>query len=307
MSGKSMSSDIFQGLPEMSLSELKRCALEQGGYETPELNDILYLHYKGYKCVSCYFELLLVVSLLRYASNHHFRLTALMHNVAYKITNEILGRKIENLNRYMRLKTLYLDSNGLEKIDNIEHLSELRCLFLNKNLIGTIENLGGLSNLVQLDLSDNKISHIQGLSVLPNLATLNLSRNYLSDGVSISHLKECSQKLTTVNLSFNQLRGQDVMMQLFGITSLVVLEMKENPVVRELSHFRKKCIVGMPNLRSLDSPIFDEERLSTEAWAVGGREAEIKAKRDWKLAQNEKNRRNLAVSTSFSLLFRCLH
>jgi len=174
-------------------------------------------------------------------------------------------------------------------------------------LIGTIENLGGLSSLVQLDLSDNKISHIQGLSVLPNLATLNLSRNYLSDGASISHLKECSQKLTTVNLSFNQLRGQDVLMQLFGITSLVVLEMKENPIVRELSHFRKKCIVGMPKLRSLDSPIFDEERLSTEAWAVGGREAEIKAKRDWKLEQNEKNRRNLAVSISFLLLFSCLH
>lgn len=211
------------------------------------------------------------------------------------------------MNRYTGLKTLYLDSNGLDKIENIEHLSELRCLFLNKNLIGTIENLGGLSSLVQLDLSDNKISHIQGLSVLPNLATLNLSRNYLSDGASISHLKECSQKLTTVNLSFNQLRGQDVLMQLFGITSLVVLEMKENPIVRELSHFRKKCIVGMPKLRSLDSPIFDEERLSTEAWAVGGREAEIKAKRDWKLEQNEKNRRNLAVSISFLLLFSCLH
>lgn len=86
-----MSSDIFQGLPEMTLLELKRCAFEQGGYETPELNDILYLHYKGYKCVPCYFELLLAVSLLllRYASNHHFQFTALMQNVAYKITNEI--------------------------------------------------------------------------------------------------------------------------------------------------------------------------------------------------------------------------
>ncbi len=43
--------ELFKGVPEMTLLELKQCALENGGYETPELNDILYLHYKGYKCV----------------------------------------------------------------------------------------------------------------------------------------------------------------------------------------------------------------------------------------------------------------
>lgn len=48
-----MGSNIYQGLPEMTLSELKLCALEHGGYETPELNDILYLHFKGYKYVPC--------------------------------------------------------------------------------------------------------------------------------------------------------------------------------------------------------------------------------------------------------------
>jgi len=42
-------SDWNMDLPEMTLEELKKCALEHGGYETPELNDILYLHYKGYR------------------------------------------------------------------------------------------------------------------------------------------------------------------------------------------------------------------------------------------------------------------
>lgn len=37
------------GLPEMNATTLKLAALENGGYETPELNDKLYLHFKGYR------------------------------------------------------------------------------------------------------------------------------------------------------------------------------------------------------------------------------------------------------------------
>jgi len=239
-------------LPEMTPEELKQCALKHGGYQTPELNDILYLHYKGYK-------------------------------------------RIENLQSYTGLKALWLESNGFMKIESLDHLSELRCLFLQKNLISTIENLKGLSNLVQLDLSENHIVFVQGLSVLPNLATLNLAKNALTDGNSISHLKECKQ-LTTLDLSCNQLRGEEVLQVMIGIDSLVVLSMNENPVSRELSDFRKKCIIGMPKLKCLDKPIFDVERFSAEAWAVGGKDAELKAKQEWQQRQKDKDRQALEVS-----------
>lgn len=37
------------GLPEMTLDEIKLSCLENNGYETPELNDKLYLHFRGFK------------------------------------------------------------------------------------------------------------------------------------------------------------------------------------------------------------------------------------------------------------------
>jgi hypothetical protein len=58
-----------------------------------------------------------------------------------------------------------------------------------------------------------------------------------NDCLETASLKECSQKLTTVNMSINQLKDHEVMMQLFGITSFIVFEMKENPIVGEPSLF----------------------------------------------------------------------
>jgi hypothetical protein len=43
------SSTFFEALPFMNQKTLLEAAIEQGGYETPELNDKLYLHFKGYR------------------------------------------------------------------------------------------------------------------------------------------------------------------------------------------------------------------------------------------------------------------
>ena len=36
-------------LPEMSAAEIRLSCLENDGYETPELNDKLYLHFRGFR------------------------------------------------------------------------------------------------------------------------------------------------------------------------------------------------------------------------------------------------------------------
>ncbi|KAL3816446.1 hypothetical protein ACHAXA_001028 [Cyclostephanos tholiformis] len=238
--------DLLDGLPLMSKSELQRAALEHGGYATPYLNDTLYLHFKGY-------------------------------------------RRIENLGEYTGLKTLWLHSNGFSKIENMNNLHELRCLFLQRNCLTKIENLDGLSSLVQLDLSENQISYVEGLSHLTNLTNLNLSNNALSDGASIAHLIECKE-LSAVDLSKNQLVGEDIVGCLAGIARLKSLNMAGNPVVSKVAYFRKKVIVACKSLRYLDRPVFDDERTATEAFSEGGIEAERLTKERLLQAKRNKDR-----------------
>ncbi len=197
--------------------------------------------------------------------------------------------KIENLEEYVNLKALWLDSNGLQTIENIGHLTSLRCLFLQRNLFTRIENLDGLSNLVQIDLSENRITSITGLSCLPNLTTLNIAKNALSNAKSISHLKECP-KLSTIDFSNNSLQGEEVMDVLVNIPSLLSLNMTGNPVVSEVSNFRKRVVSSIKTLKYLDRPIFEMERLSTEAWAKGGRTAELEMKKQLKKKKQDEER-----------------
>ena len=235
---------VLDDLPVMTKAELQKVALEQGGYATPNLNDTLYLHFKGY-------------------------------------------RKIENLEEYTGLKTLWLHSNGFAQIENLNHLHELRCLFLQRNALTKLENLHGLSSLVQLDISENNIRTVEGLSQLTNLTTLNLQNNALMDVDSIIHLTQCKE-LAAVDLSKNQLNGQDIIDCLAGIEKATSLNMAGNPVVSKVAYFRKKLIVACKTLKYLDKPIFEEERLAVEAWAQGGLDAERETKEQLQQAMKEK-------------------
>ena len=246
--------DVLDGLPVMSKSELKRVAIEHGGYHTPSLNDTLYLHFKGY-------------------------------------------RRIENLEEYSGLKSLWLHSNGFGKIENLNHLHELRCLFLQRNALTKIENLHGLTSLVQLDLSENNILFVEGLSHLTRLTTINLSKNALKDAESICHLKECKE-LTSVDLSKNQLTGEDIVECFAGIAKLASLNIVGNPVVSKVAHFRKKMIVACKTLRYLDRPVFDMERATSEAWAIGGLDAERDTKQKLNQMKRDNERKAIEVRTN---------
>ena len=221
--------------------EVKKSALQHGGYETPELNDQLYLHYKGYQ-------------------------------------------RIENLEPYVNVKALWLDSNGLEKIENLNKLHLLRCLYLQRNLLTKIENLECLQNLVTLDLSENRISHLEGLSCLRNLTTINVSKNFLFDTKSIAHLQYCGS-LSSIDLSNNGLKDEDAIQIFAKMAKLTSLNMKGNPMITDVKYFRKKMIATIQSLQYLDKPIFDIERSAVEAWVSGGSSEEQKVR---KFLQNKK-------------------
>ena len=122
------------GRPILTERYIRELCEINGQFETPYLNDTLYLHFKGFK-------------------------------------------KIECLEKYTHLKSIWLECNGLERIEGLENQKKLRMLMLNQNTIRKIENISHLTKLVKINLSNNLIKKIEGLKGLDLLQTIDLSSN----------------------------------------------------------------------------------------------------------------------------------
>ena len=99
--------------------------------------------------------------------------------------------KIENLEGYTGLKSLWLEGNGIGQIENLHMLTDLRCLFLQQNCIRKIENLDSLLFLDTLNLSNNLLPRLENLACLPNLKTLQVANNFLTSKADIEELLHC--------------------------------------------------------------------------------------------------------------------
>lgn len=86
-------------IPVMDLKTLRHICLENDGYETPELNDNLYAHFKGFRKIE---------GLEPYKN---LKALWLESNGLYKI---------ENVSSLSQLRCLYLSKNLLDRIENLE-------------------------------------------------------------------------------------------------------------------------------------------------------------------------------------------
>jgi len=196
--------------------------------------------------------------------------------------------KIEHLEEYTNLCTLYLENNMIRKIEGLENLKQLRFLYLQKNKISKIENLDKLENLVCLSLAQNHIETIENLHSLKKLETLDLSGNYIMTAKSIEKIRECPS-ITSLDLSSNEIENDDrVLAYLHELPNLACLYLKNTTLALTSKNYRRRLIYILPKLKYLDTtPVTDDERRTVVAWFRGGREGEMEEKIKMALEKDE--------------------
>ena len=214
--------------------------------------------------------------------------------------------KIQGLEEFTGLTTLYLESNAISDVEGLDHLKKLTSLYMAKNFLSRTVGLDILQNLQVLDLADNNISKIESFASLKSLKTLNISGNKLSSLESIRELKNLPE-LISLDLSNNRIQSsapstssgdreseeeeKDEVVSFLCTLNLKWLRLVGNPFIRKVKGYRRIFIGNMLTLNYFDDmPAFPRDRRLALAWLRGGIQAEREERR--KINEEETAKRN---------------
>ena len=158
-------------------------------YRTPELNEKLYLHYKGFsymKNLDQFTEL----KCLYFEGNGCKSLTGLETNY--------------------RMRSLFIQENMIAKMEGLDNLNELRQLNLNENIISKIEGLAGCDELDTLYMKGNRLGRneeggdveaLRGLLDRPTLNCVDIQENDIRDPAIVEEILYKMPKIAVLYVS----------------------------------------------------------------------------------------------------------
>ena len=219
----------FAGV-EMTKKFMVDLCMKHDGYRTPHVNDKLYLHQQGFRCIEP-------------------SVMGLYTGVRSLWLQQNGLTKIQGLEKCVEVKTLMLHENCIDELEGLETLVDLDSLNMSKNFLKRVEGLEACKKLQTLNVGFNNIGpeafELEHVLLLPALSTLDVQANGLADGEGVLAI-------------FKQM------------PDLRVLYCQGNPFVKELRNYRKRMISEIKTLRYLDDrPVFEDERRRCEAWARG--------------------------------------
>ena len=259
----------FPAAVEMTPKLLQQICRSLDLYQTAELNDKLYLHYKGFTHIA-----------------HLQPYSGL--KVLYLEGNALT--ELSGLDGQRELRCLYVQENSLDSLDSLCPLPALSTLNAGTNFIASLPDwplVDRLPQLHTLSLPNNRLARLEALQSLrghPTLAVLDLQHNRLGSQLS----DEARQPSTAAAEEY----FEALLRLLASLPQLRVLYVLGNPLLSSLSHYRRRTLAALPQLTYLDErPVFEDERRLVAAWQREGLEGERAEKGRMRSEERDKERR----------------